>query len=719
MISLMKKKTFSMDFAGRKLEAIFSDLAEQATGSVMVRYGDTVVLATAVMSSHKKDGDFFPLTVDFEERFYAAGKILGSQFIRREGRPSDVAILSGRIIDRTIRPLFDQWIRNEVQVVITLLALDDGDVNVASVLATSLALSISDIPWNGPVSAIRIGKKINSKEFIVNPSHADKSELVLDLLACGRDDLVNMIEASSQETDEKTMNQTLEKASEEIEKLQTFQEKIIKEIGVGKRIIEKLQVSNEITSLFDKEIAPKLDTAVFSGPGHEKTNQLKDEWLKIVAEKNPESERHIADELFEEKINDLLHKEAIEKKRRADGRNMDEVRELYVEAGGISPMLHGSGTFYRGGTHVLSVATLGGPEDSQTIDSLTGEEKKRYMHHYNFPPFSTGETGRSGNTNRRMIGHGALAEKALVPVLPPQTSFPYTIRVVSEAFASNGSTSMASVCGSTIALMDAGVPIKAPVAGIASGLMMREKKGLLGKKKYEYEILTDIQGPEDHHGDMDFKVAGTNTGITAVQMDVKVGGIPLSILGEAFEKAHIARVHIIDTIKKTIATPRKDISPRAPKIVMMKINPDQIGLVIGSGGKTIKEIKEKTGADINIEDDGSVFITGPDTSTQKARDIIEDMTRVYNPGDKFEGEVVKVLDFGAFVRIGKNAEGLVHVSEIAPWRIEQPAAILKIGDKVPVIVKEVDERGRINLSIKRANPDFFGKPPTAPIVSKE
>lgn len=709
----MEKKTFSTEVAGRKLEAIFSDLANQATGSVMVRYGDTVVLATAVMSAHQKEGDFFPLTVDFEERFYAAGKILGSQFVRREGRPSDIAILSGRIIDRTIRPLFDQWIRNEVQVVITLLALDDGDVNIASVLATSLALGTSSIPWNGPVSAVRIGKKNSDKKYIINPPHADKAGLELDLFACGKDNLINMIEAGSHEIGEGTMKEALEEAQKEIEKLQTFQEKIVKEIGREKKIIPKPETPADIVAFFEKEIAPRLDGAVFSGPGHEKTRGLKEEWLKRVSEKTEEAHhRALADELFEERINELLHEEALNKKRRADGRGMDDIRPLYAEAGGISPMLHGAGTFYRGGTHVLSVATLGGPEDSQTIDSLSGEEKKRYIHHYNFPPFSTGETGRSGSTNRRMIGHGALAEKALVPVLPPQSVFPYTIRVVSEAFASNGSTSMASVCGSTLALMDAGVPISAPVAGIASGLMMREKKGLLGKKKYEYEILTDIQGPEDHHGDMDFKVAGTKKGITAVQMDVKVGGIPLDILTEAFDKAKKARLKILMVLEQALPEPRKTISPRAPKIVIIKIQPDQIGLVIGSGGKTIKEIKEKTGADITIEDDGSVFITGALDSTEKARDIIEEMTRVYTSGDRFDGEVVKVLDFGAFVRIGKNTEGLVHVSEMAPWRIDQPARIVKIGDKVPVMVKEVDEKGRVNLSIKRANPEFFGKPPT-------
>ena len=419
-----------------------------------------------------------------------------------------------------------------------------------------------------------------------------------------------------------------------------------------------------------------------------------------MAEKLPE-EAHWGDMLFEEKTNELIHKEAIDNDRRADSRKMDEIRPLFVQAGGVSPMLHGSGIFYRGGTHVLSVLTLGGPKDSQTIDGMEGEEDKRFMHHYNFPPFSTGETGRVGSTNRRMIGHGALAEKALSAVIPSQKDFPYTIRIVSEALASNGSTSMGSVCASTLALLDAGVPIKAPVAGIASGLMMNGNK---------YKVLTDIQGPEDHHGDMDFKVAGTRKGITAVQMDVMVDGIPLKILGEAFGKAKTARLAILDLIEKEISAARPKMSPYAPQIIVTKIKPDQIGLVIGSGGKTIKEIKETTGAEIDIDDDGTVFLTGKNGSAEKAREIIDDMTREYKPGDTFEGEVVKVTDFGAFVRIGRTAEGLVHVSELAPWRVDRVSSLVKEGDKVPVVVKETDERGRISLSIKKTAPHFFKNP---------
>jgi polyribonucleotide nucleotidyltransferase len=385
---------------------------------------------------------------------------------------------------------------------------------------------------------------------------------------------------------------------------------------------------------------------------------------------------------------------------------MDEIRPLFVKAGGISPILHGSGIFYRGGTHVMSVLTLGSPGDALIIEGVTVEENKRFIHHYNFPPFSTGETGRMGGTNRRMIGHGALAEKALLPVIPAKDKFPYTIRLVSEAFASNGSTSMASVCGSTLALMDGGVPIKTPVAGIASGLMMRVKD----KNDYEYKILTDIQGPEDHHGDMDFKVAGTREGITAVQMDVKVGGIPLKVLAEAFEKAKAARFQILDLIEKEIPASRKTISPNAPEIISMRVRPDQIGLVIGSGGKTINEIRDVTHVeDITIEDDGMIFITGKNGTAEKAREIIYNMTREYMPGEKFDGEVTRLMEFGAFVKIGPNAEGLVHVSEFAPFRVERVETYVKEGMKVPVTVKEIDDKGRINLSIKAADPDFFSK----------
>jgi polyribonucleotide nucleotidyltransferase len=693
----MKSKQYTLEVGGKTLTAEFNDLAEQAHGSVMMRYDNTVVLATAVISKEEKKGDFFPLTVDYEEKFYAAGKISGGKYNKREGRPSDEAILSGRIVDRTIRPLFDQHIRNEVQVILTVLASGEGDLHILGVIGASLALGTSKIPWNGPASCVHD----------VNPNY--------DLVACGKDGLINMIEVAGKEVDEETVNKALANASVEIEKIQSWQEKIIKEIGKTKMIIPKPELTIGTEELFDKEIANKLGEYIFGSIGKDRMGEIADIWTKLFIEKFPEGNLGLAQEFLDGKINDLIHAEAIENDKRPDGRKMDEIRPLFAKVGGISPILHGTGTFYRGATHVLSVLTLGGPGDVQEIDGMEITEAKRFMHHYNFPPFSTGETGRVGGTNRRMIGHGALAEKALLPIIPAKELFPYTIRIVSEAFSSNGSTSMGSVCGSTLALMDGGVPIKAPVAGIASGLMMREAKAgvmgkLFGKKNYEYKVLTDIQGPEDHHGDMDFKVAGTRQGITAIQMDVKVDGVPLEILKEAFEKAKIARFQILDLIEKEIAKPREKISPNAPEIVITTVKQDQIGLVIGTGGKTIKEIKEKTAVDdITIEDDGTIFITGKNGSAQKAKDVIYNMTREYKAGERFEGEVTKITDFGAFVRIAGSTEGLVHVSEIATFRVDRVSDYLKEGMKVPVIIREVDERGRLSLSIKQVDPNFVKK----------
>ncbi|HZS43256.1 MAG TPA: polyribonucleotide nucleotidyltransferase [Candidatus Paceibacterota bacterium] len=698
----MQKKEYSVEFGGKTLTAEFNDLADQTNGSVIIRYGNTVVFASAVMSKKPKDGDFFPLTVDYEEKFYAAGRILGGQFTRREGRPSDEAILSGRAVDRTIRPLFDHRMRHDVQVVLMVLSIDEDDPDVLAVLAASLALGVSDIPWNGPASAVRIGRRKGEANLIINPIYTDREGADLDLVACGKDGNINMIEVGSKEVPNQIVMEALRLASAEIEKIQNFQKKIITERGKKKLIVEFPVFEEKAADLFAEKIEPRLEAAVFSGPGKKEANALKDEWLLLYNETFPEGKVSLADEYFEEKVNDLIHREAVEKSRRPDGRGLDEIRPLYVQAGGLSPMLHGSGIFYRGGTHVLSALTLGGPGDSQTIDGMELQTEKRFLHHYNFPPFSTGETGRMGGLNRRMIGHGNLAEKALTAVIPDKEKFPYTIRLVSESMASNGSTSMGSVCASTLALMDGGVPIKAPVAGIASGLMMKDEKN--------YVLLTDIQGPEDHHGDMDFKVAGTREGVTAVQMDVKVDGIPLDILEKAFEKAEKARLQILDQIEKEIPAPRLDISSKAPKIISIRIKPDQIGLVIGGGGKTIKDIKEKTGAEIDIEDDGTVYLTGKEGSAEKAKSIIEEMTHEYKAGERFEGTVIKIMDFGAFVKIGSSTEGLVHISEIAPFRVENVSKVLKEGQKVPIVVKEVDERGRINLSIKRADPDFIKNP---------
>lgn len=708
----MKKQEFSIELGGKTLTAEFNDLADQANGSVMLRYGNTVLLATAVMSKGEKMGDYFPLTVDYEERFYATGKILGSRFMRREGRPTEEAILAGRIVDRTIRPLFDGRMRYDVQVVITVLSIDQDDPDVLGIIATSLALGTSNIPWNGPVSAVRLGKVTEDGATIVNPTYDVRTKekpLAVDILACGKDGMINMIEVGAYEAKEATLVAGLEEASREIEKLQTWQASIITEIGKPKIEFKAPEIPASIKNLFEEKIANRLSEYVFGQAGNARIYELKGEWKAFAKEKFPEEKEAFFDDLFEEKVNDLIHNEAIDNDKRPDGRSMDKLRPLFAKAGGISPVIHGTGIFYRGGTHVFSALTLGGPQDSQIIDSMENPDTtKRFMHHYNFPPYSSGETGRIGSTNRRMIGHGALAEKALAPVIPPKDKFPYTIRLVSESIASNGSTSMGSVCGSTIALMDGGVPISEPVAGIASGLMMRNEK--------EYKVLTDIQGPEDHHGDMDFKVAGTKNGVTAVQMDVKVGGIPLAIFPEAFEKAKQARLEILKVITKEIGAPRADISPRAPKIITLKVKKEQIGLVIGGGGKTINGIKEKTKVDeIDIEEDGTIFITGKDGSAEKAAKEILELTHEFKPGDRLTGTVVKIAEFGAFVALNDTTDGMVHVSEIAPFRIDRVDAVLKVGDKVPVIVKEIDaERGRIKLSIKDADPNFIKKPAPKP-----
>jgi len=699
-----------MELGGRTLAAEFTDIADQANGSVIIRYGNSAVLATAVMGGERSGLDYFPLSVEYEEKFYAAGAILGSRFQRREGRPSDEAILSARVVDRTIRPLFNHKIRRDVQVVITVLSIDEDDTDVLGVMGASLALGVSDIPWEGPVSAVRVGKN-GGDEFIINPTYKQRGEEThMDLLACGRDGNINMIEVGASEADESLIEKGLEKAKEIHAEMQAFQEKIIKDIGKEKQVIETKNVADDIKELFKKEIEPKMLEAVFGGEG---VYSLKNEWMKKVVEEIEGASMADAGDYFEEAVDKLVHDEAIGNDKRQDGRKMDEIRSLYAQAGGISKMIHGTGLFYRGGTHVLSALTLGGPEDAQLLDTIESQDTmKNYMHHYNFPPFSVGETGRVGGFNRRMIGHGALAEKALVPVLPSKEDFPYTIRIVSETMASNGSSSMASVCGSTLALMDAGVPIKRPVAGIAMG-MMSDSNG-------NYKILTDIQGPEDHHGDMDFKVAGTVEGVTAVQMDVKVSGVPVSILMEAFSEAKKARLAILDVMEKAIDKPRSDINERAPKILTLTVKEEQIGLVIGPGGKTINGIKDITGVTaINIEDDGTVYITGNNGAAEKAYEMIAELTHEYKVGEKFDDAVVtRVVDFGAFVKIGMNTEGLVHISEIAPFRINNVSDVLSVEERVPVIIKEIDEKDRINLSIKEIDPEFATKKGTQPAPSQ-
>jgi polyribonucleotide nucleotidyltransferase len=705
---MQKKQEYSVEIGGKTLTAEFNDWANQANGSVLVRYGNSAVLATVVMGAKESDKDYFPLSVEYEEKFYAAGAILGSRFMRREGRPSDEAVLSGRIVDRTIRPLFPKGLKKDVQVIVSVLSLEEDDADIIAVNAASLAIATSNIPWNGPVSAVRIGLEQGMTDFLVNPTYKQRDEAgdpkaILDVTACGKDGLINMIEVGAQEVTEEVLAKALTKASEEIEKLQKWQKDVIAKEGVAKIDFKKSEPTPEMEAFFKEFVEPKL-LATKGKLGKEEINSFKSEWMKAALEKFADANPGLLDSVYEHNLDAYVHDLAIKEGKRVDGRAMDEIRSLYAQAGGISPVLHGTGVFYRGETHVLAALTLGGPGDAQLVDTIESRDmKKTFMLHYNFPPFSVGETGRVGGMNRRMIGHGALAEKALRAVLPTKEAFPYTIRIVSECLASNGSTSQATVCAGTLALMDAGVPITKPVAGIAMGMMSDAKAGV-------YKVLTDIQGPEDHHGDMDFKVAGTKDGVTAVQMDVKVEGVPVNVLIEAFTQAKKARLEILEVITKAIPTPRADISPRAPKILTIKVKVDQIGLVIGPGGKTINGIRERTKADdITIEEDGTVFITGKNGAAEAAHEEIHQLTREYMPGERFDGEVTRMMDFGAFVKIGPNTEGLVHVSEVAPFRVGNISEAVSVGDTVPVVLKEIDEKGRYNLSIKAADPEWAAR----------
>ncbi|MCD5382021.1 MAG: polyribonucleotide nucleotidyltransferase [Candidatus Pacebacteria bacterium] len=699
----MQKQSFTTEIAGKTLTADFTDLTSQAHGSVILRYGETAVLVTAVMGEDERPGmNYFPLSVEFEEKHYAVGQILGSRFTRREGRPSDGAVLSARIVDRTIRPLFDQRTRNDVQVVISVLAMGDDDPDTLGVIGASLALATSDIPWDGPVGAVRIGKHRESGELIINPTYTEreKGALVYEVLTCGKDGNINMIETAGEEVSEQEVAEALTRSTEINTQLENFQKEVVAAIGKEKRAAKEHIIPEDVQALFNEQIAPKMTPMLFSNrSGKHHIHELKKEWLEVLTDTIEDADTEMAAQMYEDAVDHELHRGAIEDDMRADGRDFDTVRELYAQAGGVSPALHGSGIFYRGETHMFTALTLGGPDDSQIVDTIeeTGE-KKHFLHHYNFPPFSVGESGRVGGFNRRMIGHGALAEKAIAPIIPDTDTFPYTIRLVSETMSSNGSSSMGSVCGSTLALMDGGVPIKRPVAGIASGLLMKDAN--------TYKLLTDIQGPEDEHGDMDFKVAGTREGITAIQMDVKVDGIPVKILTEALEKARLARLEILDVIEAEITTPRPDISPRAPKINVMTIDPDKIGLVIGSGGKTIAALKEDSGVEeITIEDDGTIFITGKDGTADVAARLIEELTHEFEVGEKVDATIVKIADFGAFARLNSNTEGLIHISEIAPFRLETMDGVVTVGETIPVVVSKT-ENGKIGLSIIKANPNF-------------
>lgn len=706
----MQSKEYEIEIGGKKITALFTDLADQANGSVILKSEGTVVMATAVISKSANENlGFFNLTVEYLEKYYAAGKILGGQYNKREGRASDQAILASRMIDRTIRPLFDQSIKNAVQVIVTVIAVGKADPKVLGINAASIATLVSDIPWNGPIGAVQVGVTKGDQEIKINNYIPTEEESVydLDLLVCGKDGTINMIEAMAYEYNEEKIGECFDLAVKEISKWEDFQKKIAQELGKEKLVFTKAEIKPETINLFNEKIRPMLEEKLFSSESKKVSHEAEDLWKNILKETYTEEESYIgvAEDYLHTYLDAEFHRMALEKGVRADGRKLDEIRKLFVKAGGMSEMLHGSGIFYRGETHVLSILSLGGPEDKLVIEGMESQTKKRFMHHYNFPPYSSGETGRVGNVGRREMGHGFLAEKALIPVIPEKNVFPYSIRVVSESTASNGSTSQASICASTVALMDGGVPIKTPVAGISIGLMSDEKDS------DKYVLLTDIQGPEDHYGDMDFKVAGTKNGITAIQLDIKVGGIKPKILKEALERAKVARAQILETIEKEISAPRSDISPHAPKILTIKIDKDQIGMVIGPGGKNINGIREKTGTEITIEEDGTVFITGKNGGADKALAIIAEMTHEWKVGETATGQVVKITDFGAFVRVGQDTEGLVHISEIAPFRVEKVSDIIKEGDMVPVKVIKVDERDRINFSIKEADKDFF-KPKT-------
>ena len=688
---------FQIEVGGKNLEVQFKSLAEKANGSCLVKYGDTMVLATAVMSDRAREGiDFFPLTVEYEERFYAAGKILGSRFMRREGRPSDEAMITARAIDRAIRPRFPKGLRREIQVVITCLSWDtENDPDVIGLLAASIALSVSDIPWAGPIAALRVGKKDNA--LILNPTYEEREKnKELDLLLAGmggQDFLLNMIEMEGDQTDEKIIMSAYEFAIPELKKLISFQEEIIAKNGKEKITIAEPPREPELEKEITDFLKEKLEQALYSeGPDRmKKVNDLREDLICFIEGKYPGKAGYVKS-YFENETDRLVHKNVLEKEKRPDGRKLDQVREIKVEAG-ILPRTHGSGLFMRGETKALAILTLGAPSDVRLLEGMEIRGKKRFMHHYNFPPYCSGEVKPMRGPGRREIGHGMLAEKALLGLVPEFEEFPYTMRTVTEILSSNGSSSMAAVSAASLALMDAGVPIKAPATGIAIGLM-RNQKG-------DYKLLADIQGPEDHHGDMDFKVAGTRKGITAIQMDVKIDGISGKMLKEALDLGKKIREQILDKMAELLPGPRQKLSVWAPRIYTLQIKPEKIREVIGPGGKVIHEIIEKCEVGIDIEDSGKVFITAEkEEAGQKAMAWIKNITKEVKVGEIFEGKVKRILNFGAFVEILPGQEGLVHISQLAAHHVEKVEDIVKIGDVVPVKVVSIDEQGRINLSIK-------------------
>lgn len=699
----MKEHKFQIEIGGKNLEVEIRGLAEQASGSCLVRYGDTVVLATAVISENEREGlDYFPLTVNYEERYYAAGKILGSRYLRRESRPSDGAILTSRLIDRAIRPRFSENIRRDVQVVVTCLSWDqENDPDIIGLMAASIALSISDIPWSGPILPLRIGR-LNGK-FILNPTYQEREKGDLDFTITGiqKDDaiLINMIDAEGKEVTETDIMEAVSYIRPHLKKLINFQNQIIKKVGKEKLVFAEVSSDLEFEKEIKNILGDKLEKALFQEKKRERTKEIKaleEELLDFVKDEystlaSGESGVRYARRFFQKEIERIIHQNIISKEKRPDGRKADEVRVLNCEVA-LLPRTHGSSLFARGQTKSLSILTLGAPGDVRLLEGMEITGKKRFMHHYNFPPYSTGEAKPIRGPGRREIGHGMLAEKALLPVIPSIDEFPYTIRIVSEMLSSNGSTSMASVSSSCLALMDAGVPIKTPVAGIAIGLMVENDK---------YKILTDIQGPEDRHGDMDLKVTGTRKGITAIQMDVKIDGISEKILKEALSRAKKARFQILDKMESVLPKSRAQLSPFAPKILILQINPEKIREVIGPGGKVINAITEECGVSIDIEDSGKIFVTSEsEESVKKAISWIKNITREIKVGEVFQGKVKRILGFGAMIELFPGQTGLIHISQLAPGRIERVEDVVKVGDIVQVKVVSTDEQGRINLSLK-------------------
>ncbi|MCY7904818.1 polyribonucleotide nucleotidyltransferase [Bacillus inaquosorum] len=688
-----EKHVFTIDWAGRTLTVETGQLAKQANGAVMIRYGDTAVLSTATASKEPKPLDFFPLTVNYEERLYAVGKIPGG-FIKREGRPSEKAVLASRLIDRPIRPLFADGFRNEVQVISIVMSVDqDCSSEMAAMFGSSLALSVSDIPFEGPIAGVTVGRI--DDQFIINPTVDQLEKSDINLVVAGTKDAINMVEAGADEVPEETMLEAIMFGHEEIKRLIAFQEEIVAAVGKEKSEITLYEVDEELSEKVKALAEDDLLKAIQVHEKHAREGAINEVKNAVVAKF--EDEEHDEDtikqvkQILSKMVKNEVRRLITEEKVRPDGRGVDQIRPLSSEVG-LLPRTHGSGLFTRGQTQALSVCTLGALGDVQILDGLGVEESKRFMHHYNFPQFSVGETGPMRGPGRREIGHGALGERALEPVIPSEKDFPYTVRLVSEVLESNGSTSQASICASTLAMMDAGVPIKAPVAGIAMGLV---------KSGEHYTVLTDIQGMEDALGDMDFKVAGTEKGVTALQMDIKIEGLSREILEEALQQAKKGRMEILNSMLATLSESRKELSRYAPKILTMAINPDKIRDVIGPSGKQINKIIEETGVKIDIEQDGTIFISSTDeSSNQKAKKIIEDLVREVEVGQLYLGKVKRIEKFGAFVEIFSGKDGLVHISELALERVGKVEDVVKIGDEILVKVTEIDKQGRVNLSRK-------------------